>query len=57
LKILRFQRFLKLVRSARNTSAASLALEAGYADQAHLVRESRRLAGATPGEIAALLAQ
>ena len=56
-RILRFQRFLKLVSSARNASAASLALEAGYADQAHLVRESRRLAGATPGEIAALLAQ
>jgi AraC-like DNA-binding protein len=53
-RILRFQRFLKLVRGPRTASAASLALEAGYADQAHLVRESRRLAGATPGEIAAL---
>jgi AraC-like DNA-binding protein len=55
-RILRFQRFLKLVRNTRNPSAASLALEAGYADQAHLVRESRRLAAATPREIAALLA-
>jgi AraC-like DNA-binding protein len=54
-RILRFQRFLKLVRGS-NVSAANLALEAGYADQAHLVRESRRLAGATPGAIAALLA-
>jgi AraC-like DNA-binding protein len=54
-RILRFQRFLKLVRGS-DASAASLALEAGYADQAHLVRESRRLAGATPGEIAAILA-
>ena len=55
-RILRFQRFLKLLRDARNGSAASLAVEAGYADQAHLGREARRLAAATPGEIAALLA-
>ena len=55
-RILRFQRFLKLVRGSRNAAAASLALEAGYADQAHLVRESRRLAATTPGEIANLFA-
>jgi AraC-like DNA-binding protein len=55
-RILRFQRFLKLVRGSQNASAANLALEAGYADQAHLVRESRRLAATTPREIAALLA-
>jgi len=55
-RILRFQRFLKLVRSTRNASAASLALEAGYADQAHLVRESRRLAATTPREIEVLFA-
>lgn len=54
-RILRFQRFLKLVRRS-NASAASLALEAGYADQAHLVRESRRLAATTPRDIVALLA-
>ncbi|TGR89221.1 AraC family transcriptional regulator, partial [Mesorhizobium sp. M2E.F.Ca.ET.209.01.1.1] len=29
-------------------SIASSAVEAGYADQAHLIRESRRLTGATP---------
>jgi AraC-like DNA-binding protein len=55
-RILRFQRFLKLVRGSRNAAAASLALEAGYADQAHLVRESRRLVATTPGEIAGLFA-
>jgi AraC-like DNA-binding protein len=55
-RVLRFQRFLKLVRGTRNAPAASLALEAGYADQAHLVRESRRLAATTPREIATLLA-
>ena len=53
-RILRFQRFLRLLRGSRNGSAASLALEAGYADQAHLGRESRRLAAATPRQIAAL---
>jgi transcriptional regulator GlxA family with amidase domain len=54
-RILRFQRFLKLLRGARNDSTASLAVEAGYADQAHLGRETRRLAATTPGQIAALL--
>ena len=47
-RILRFQRFLKLLRGARNGSTAGLAMEAGYADQAHLGRESRRLAVTTP---------
>ena len=55
-RILRFQRFLKLLRGARNGSTAGLAMEAGYADQAHLGRESRRLAVTTPQRIAALLA-
>lgn len=46
-RILRYQRFLRLAsRSAESTAA--LAVEAGYSDQAHLVRESRRLTGATP---------
>ena len=55
-RILRFQRFLKLLRGARNGSTADLAIEAGYADQAHLGRESRRLAVTTPQQIASLLA-
>ena len=37
-------------------SLAGLAAAVGYADQAHLTRESRRLAGGTPGELAVLLA-
>jgi AraC-like DNA-binding protein len=64
-RILRFQRFLTLARAATTTgdgaspagdgeaSLARLALDAGYADQAHLTRESSRLAGLPP---AALLA-
>jgi AraC-like DNA-binding protein len=45
-RILRFQRFLAL--AAGRGDLAQLAFEAGYADQAHLTRESRRLAGRTP---------
>ena len=47
--ILRFQRALRLARTER--SAAALALRAGYADQAHLIRETRRLAGTTFGSL------
>ena len=57
-RILRFQRFLALARrpgpaAAGSLDLARLAAEAGYADQAHLTRECRRLAGLPP---AALLA-
>jgi AraC-like DNA-binding protein len=50
-RVLRFQRFLALA-SARD-GLAGLAIDAGYADQAHLTRECRRLAGRTPAEIIA----
>jgi AraC-like DNA-binding protein len=50
-RILRFQRFRRLARQA-DASTAILAAEAGYADQAHLVRESRRLTGITPQQLA-----
>ena len=49
-RILRFQRFLML----DGTDLARRALDAGYADQAHLTRECTRLAGLPP---AALLAE
>jgi AraC-like DNA-binding protein len=49
-RILRFQRFLAL---AGEGDLAGLAFEAGYADQAHLTRECRRLAGRTPAELVA----
>ena len=51
-RILRFQRFLSLAEAGDDL--AWLALEAGYADQAHLTRECTRLAGLPP---AALLAE
>ncbi len=50
-RILRFQRFLKISRSDDGAPLAGLAGEIGYADQAHLSRETRRLAGLTPGAV------
>jgi AraC-like DNA-binding protein len=50
-RILRFQRFLKLTRRAPAPHLAGLAFAAGYADQAHLTREVRRLSGFSPAEI------
>ncbi len=48
-RVLRFQRFLALGPG----DLASLAYTAGYADQAHLTRECRRLSGRTPAELVA----
>jgi AraC-like DNA-binding protein len=52
-RIVRFQRFLVLAERHCDPSAtlASLALQAGYADQSHLSRESVRLAGSPPREL------
>jgi AraC-like DNA-binding protein len=50
-RILRFQRAVAELRSAR-VELARAAATAGYADQAHLSRESRRLAGLSPRELA-----
>jgi AraC-like DNA-binding protein len=49
-RILRFQGFLALSQGdhGQSTSLARLAREAGYADQAHLARESSELAGLAP---------
>jgi AraC-like DNA-binding protein len=51
-RVLRFRRFVSRVDAGGTTSdlagLAGLAAEAGYADQAHLTRESTRLAGLTP---------
>ncbi|WP_051324396.1 DUF6597 domain-containing transcriptional factor [Candidatus Solirubrobacter pratensis] len=44
-RVLRFQRFLRAAPRVPLARAASLA---GYADQSHLSREARRLAGLTP---------
>jgi AraC-like DNA-binding protein len=47
-RILRFQRFLRLAHSLPFHPTADLALIAGYADQSHLTREAREMAGLTP---------
>jgi AraC-like DNA-binding protein len=49
-RILRFQRLLRLAETRRDgePGLARLALEAGYADQAHMTAECTRLAGAPP---------
>ena len=53
-RILRFQGFLRLLANGR-APLSVLALEAGYADQAHLSREVRRLSGQSPGALIAQL--
>jgi AraC-like DNA-binding protein len=54
-RVLRFQRFLHRAHAPDSTEAtlARLAAEAGYADQAHLARECRRLAGLPPSALLA----
>ena len=49
--VLRFRRLVRLIDEARSRGPiawAALAADAGYADQPHLVREFKRLAGLTP---------
>ena len=48
-RILRFQDVVVQLRDGAQPAQA--AARAGYADQSHLFRESRRLAGLTPGEL------
>jgi AraC-like DNA-binding protein len=50
-RILRFQRLLSLLRTNRLDALSILAVDAGYADQAHMCREVRMLSGFSPGEI------
>jgi AraC-like DNA-binding protein len=51
-RVLRFRRFLSRAEAAgAGADLAGLAAEAGYADQAHLTRESTRLAGLPPAAL------
>jgi AraC-like DNA-binding protein len=51
-RVLRFQRFLALASLPGDRGdLAALAFAAGYADQAHLTRECRRLAGLPPAAL------
>jgi AraC-like DNA-binding protein len=49
-RVLRFQRFLRQLAAPR-VELARAALLAGYADQSHLSRETRRLAGLSPRQL------
>ena len=52
-RVLRLQRFLTLAEAPASGGLARLAAEAGYADQAHLTRDSTALAGVTPSVLLA----
>jgi transcriptional regulator GlxA family with amidase domain len=58
-RIVRFQRFLRAARTSprARVDLAGLAAATGYADQAHLTRESRRLGGLPPAALLAWEAQ
>ncbi len=47
-RIVRLQSFLSAARAHPRASAAALAAHSGYADQAHLIRDFKELAGTTP---------
>jgi len=49
-RIMRFQNLLRLVGEGALREWANLAIEGGYADQPHMVREFREFAGHTPAE-------
>jgi transcriptional regulator GlxA family with amidase domain len=56
-RVLRFRRVIDLLTAAPGaTDLADLAVLAGYADQAHLTRETTRLAGLPPAALARSLA-
>ncbi|MBV8304535.1 MAG: AraC family transcriptional regulator [Acidimicrobiia bacterium] len=52
-RVLRFQAFLAAASSSPAARLGELGAAVGYADQAHLTRETRSLAGRTPRELRA----
>jgi AraC-like DNA-binding protein len=48
-RVLRFQRFVRLLDAGQGTNLADAAARAGYADQSHLNRDCAELSGLTPG--------
>jgi AraC-like DNA-binding protein len=49
-RILRFQHLLRLINQCSVPDWSRLAFEAGYADQSHMIREFRALAGIRPSD-------
>jgi AraC-like DNA-binding protein len=54
-RVLRFQRFFRLAGRPENHNLADMAARTGYADQAHMAREIRRMSGITASEFVAQL--
>ena len=54
-RIVRFHRLVKYIRNGGNRRWADLALEFGYYDQAHLVRDVRQFTGITPTQVRPLI--
>jgi AraC-like DNA-binding protein len=52
-RVLRFQRMLALARQRSSRDLGELAIDAGYADQAHMTTECTHLAGLPPGRLIA----
>lgn len=52
-RVLRFQRMLAIARQRSSRDLGQLAVDAGYADQAHMTMECTRLAGLPPGRLIA----
>jgi len=50
-RVLRFRRFVSRIDSGRPADLAQVAADAGYADQAHLTRDSAELAGLAPAAL------
>jgi len=53
-RVLRFNALIQRIAQHRPTDWAQTAVEAGYADQSHLIHEFKRLAGITPAAYRAL---
>jgi AraC-like DNA-binding protein len=49
-RVFRLQRAIKLIGQSNQPRWAELALDCGYFDQSHMIREFRQLAGCTPEE-------
>ncbi|MCP3164091.1 AraC family transcriptional regulator [Myxococcus qinghaiensis] len=49
-RLIRFDRVIQVLKSGAAESWARLALEQGYFDQAHLIRDFRQFTGGPPGE-------
>ena len=54
-RVLRFGHAVRVIKQGRAGSLTDLALDSGYYDQAHFIRDAREFGGVTPGELVASL--